>query len=57
MIDEDLEKEYMRSGHMACPGCGVAATMRLVLNRGAHHLMVFFIRLIQRCGSLSLDRE
>jgi pyruvate/2-oxoacid:ferredoxin oxidoreductase beta subunit len=28
---EELEKEYMRSGHMACPGCGVAATMRLVL--------------------------
>ena len=28
---EDIEKEYMRSGHMACPGCGVAATMRLVL--------------------------
>ena len=25
------EKEYMRSGHMACPGCGVASTMRLVL--------------------------
>ncbi|MBA4392720.1 MAG: 2-ketoisovalerate ferredoxin oxidoreductase [Desulfobacca sp.] len=28
---EELEKEYMRSGHMACPGCGVATTMRLVL--------------------------
>jgi pyruvate/2-oxoacid:ferredoxin oxidoreductase beta subunit len=28
---EELEKETMRPGHMACPGCGVATTMRLVL--------------------------
>jgi pyruvate/2-oxoacid:ferredoxin oxidoreductase beta subunit len=26
-----MEKEYMRSGHMACPGCGEASTIRLVL--------------------------
>jgi pyruvate/2-oxoacid:ferredoxin oxidoreductase beta subunit len=25
------EKEFMRPGHMACPGCGEANTMRLVL--------------------------
>jgi pyruvate ferredoxin oxidoreductase beta subunit/2-oxoisovalerate ferredoxin oxidoreductase beta subunit len=31
MATEEIEKEYMRSGHMACPGCGVASTMRLVL--------------------------
>jgi len=31
MSSEIIEKEYMRSGHMACPGCGVATTMRLVL--------------------------
>ncbi len=26
-----LEREFMRAGHMACPGCGEANTMRLVL--------------------------
>lgn len=31
MHAEETDKEYMRSGHMACPGCGVATTMRLVL--------------------------
>jgi pyruvate ferredoxin oxidoreductase beta subunit/2-oxoisovalerate ferredoxin oxidoreductase beta subunit len=31
MVIEQTEKEYMRSGHMGCPGCGVASTMRLVL--------------------------
>jgi pyruvate/2-oxoacid:ferredoxin oxidoreductase beta subunit len=31
MVIEAIEKETMRPGHMACPGCGVAATMRLVL--------------------------
>lgn len=31
MAVEELQREYMRSGHMACPGCGVASTMRLVL--------------------------
>jgi len=25
------EKEYMRSGHMGCPGCGLASTIRLVM--------------------------
>lgn len=30
-ITEDIEKEYMRPGHMACPGCGEATTIRLVL--------------------------
>lgn len=28
---EETEREYMRPGHMACPGCGEASTMRLVL--------------------------
>jgi len=28
---ETTEKEYMRPGHMACPGCGEATTLRLVL--------------------------
>jgi len=31
MMDRDVEREYMRPGHMACPGCGEATTMRLVL--------------------------
>ncbi|MCX8022250.1 MAG: thiamine pyrophosphate-dependent enzyme [Syntrophorhabdaceae bacterium] len=31
MLKEELEREYMRSGHMGCPGCGVATTLRLVL--------------------------
>ncbi len=31
MITESAEKEFMRPGHMACPGCGEANTMRLVL--------------------------
>jgi len=31
IMTEEMEKEYMRPGHMACPGCGVATTMRLVL--------------------------
>ena len=25
------EEEYMRSGHMGCPGCGLASTIRLVM--------------------------
>ncbi len=31
MIAPEEQQEYMRSGHMACPGCGEASTMRLVL--------------------------
>jgi pyruvate ferredoxin oxidoreductase beta subunit/2-oxoisovalerate ferredoxin oxidoreductase beta subunit len=31
MTAEEMEREYMRPGHMACPGCGEATTMRLVL--------------------------
>ena len=31
MAAKTMEKEYMRPGHMACPGCGEATTMRLVL--------------------------
>lgn len=31
MAVEELQREFMRSGHMACPGCGVASTMRLAL--------------------------
>ncbi len=31
MMAEEMEREYMRPGHMACPGCGEATTMRLVL--------------------------
>ncbi|MHB8091538.1 MAG: thiamine pyrophosphate-dependent enzyme [Syntrophales bacterium] len=31
MVPEQIEKEYMRTGHMGCPGCGVATTMRLAL--------------------------
>ena len=30
-IAETTEKEYMRPGHMACPGCGEATVLRLVL--------------------------
>jgi pyruvate/2-oxoacid:ferredoxin oxidoreductase beta subunit len=28
---EHTEREFMRPGHMACPGCGEATTLRLVL--------------------------
>jgi pyruvate/2-oxoacid:ferredoxin oxidoreductase beta subunit len=28
---EEMEREYMRRGHMACPSCGEAATIRLAL--------------------------
>ncbi len=31
MTAHEMEREYMRPGHMACPGCGEATTMRLVL--------------------------
>jgi len=31
MTAQETEREYMRPGHMACPGCGEATTMRLVL--------------------------
>ena len=30
-MNEEMERELIRPGHMACPGCGVANTMRLVL--------------------------
>jgi pyruvate/2-oxoacid:ferredoxin oxidoreductase beta subunit len=30
-LTPQVEKEYMRPGHMACPGCGEATTIRLVL--------------------------
>jgi pyruvate/2-oxoacid:ferredoxin oxidoreductase beta subunit len=43
MPDEDIEKEYMRSGHMACPGCGVATTMRLVLKALGEKTIVVII--------------
>ncbi len=28
---EEIEKEYLRPGHMACPGCGYTTIIRLVL--------------------------
>jgi pyruvate ferredoxin oxidoreductase beta subunit/2-oxoisovalerate ferredoxin oxidoreductase beta subunit len=31
MKEPDGRTEFLRAGHMACPGCGVATTMRLVL--------------------------
>lgn len=31
MMTDEMEREYMRPGHMACPGCGEASTIRLVL--------------------------
>ena len=31
MTAQEQAREYMRPGHMACPGCGEATTMRLVL--------------------------
>lgn len=31
MKDEKTIEDFMRSGHMACPGCGVVIAMRLVL--------------------------
>lgn len=43
MLIEDIEKETMRSGHMACPGCGVATTMRLVLKALGEKTIVVII--------------
>jgi pyruvate/2-oxoacid:ferredoxin oxidoreductase beta subunit len=43
MFTEEIEKEYMRSGHMACPGCGVATTMRLVLKALGEKTIVVII--------------
>lgn len=43
MVIEEIEKETMRSGHMACPGCGVAATMRLVLKALGEKTIVVII--------------
>ena len=43
MAIDDIEKEYMRSGHMACPGCGVATTMRLVLKALGEKTIVVII--------------
>ena len=31
MMPEEITRECVRPGHMACPGCGVASTVRLVL--------------------------
>ncbi len=31
ITSEEMDREFIRPGHMACPGCGVANTMRLVL--------------------------
>jgi pyruvate ferredoxin oxidoreductase beta subunit/2-oxoisovalerate ferredoxin oxidoreductase beta subunit len=39
----ETEKEFMRSGHMACPGCGVATTMRLVLKALGEKTIVVII--------------
>ena len=43
MVIEHTEKEYMRSGHMGCPGCGVASTMRLVLKALGEKTIVVII--------------
>lgn len=43
MVIEETEKEYMRSGHMGCPGCGVASTMRLVLKALGEKTIVVII--------------
>ncbi|MCX5813978.1 MAG: thiamine pyrophosphate-dependent enzyme [Proteobacteria bacterium] len=43
MVIEQTEKEYMRSGHMGCPGCGVASTMRLVLKALGEKTIVVII--------------
>lgn len=43
MINETVEKEYFRSGHMACPGCGMAATIRLVLKALGEKTVVVII--------------
>ncbi len=41
MTTDDIQREYMRPGHMACPGCGEAAVIRLVLKvLGAKTIMV-----------------
>jgi pyruvate/2-oxoacid:ferredoxin oxidoreductase beta subunit len=43
MVTEEIRQEYMRSGHMGCPGCGVATTMRLVLKVLGENTIVVII--------------
>jgi pyruvate/2-oxoacid:ferredoxin oxidoreductase beta subunit len=43
MNAEITEKEYFRSGHMACPGCGMASTIRLVLKALGEKTVVVII--------------
>lgn len=43
MVTEDREKEFMRSGHMACPGCGMATTIRLILKVLGENTIVVII--------------
>jgi pyruvate/2-oxoacid:ferredoxin oxidoreductase beta subunit len=38
-----MENEYFRSGHMACPGCGMASTIRLVLKSLGEKTVVVII--------------
>jgi len=38
-----IEREHMRSGHMGCPGCGLASTMRLVLKALGEKTIVVII--------------
>lgn len=38
-----MENEYFRSGHMACPGCGMASTIRLVLKALGEKTVVVII--------------
>jgi pyruvate/2-oxoacid:ferredoxin oxidoreductase beta subunit len=43
LADELTQKEYFRSGHMACPGCGMASTIRLVLKALGEKTVVVII--------------
>jgi pyruvate ferredoxin oxidoreductase beta subunit/2-oxoisovalerate ferredoxin oxidoreductase beta subunit len=43
MVVKQTEKEIMRSGHMGCPGCGLASTMRLVLKALGEKTIVVII--------------
>ena len=43
MVNEALQNEYFRSGHMACPGCGMASTIRLVLKALGEKTIVVII--------------
>ena len=53
-MNEEMERELIRPGHMACPGCGVANTMRLVLKVLGEKTIVV---IIPGCAAVTKPRQ